>query len=216
MVHRSIHIRELRTCLHTPPPIMLPPSRHSHDTKKPGLYKKNRAYSGKTRGSTRSEVFVGPQIAPLPHRQLGQRRRQRHTCGATGAAADRQPSLGGRCGIDTQGGQQHHVAIALALQVQRRVRLQRRDRFALARPRQTTSVFLRLVGLMTIPPPGPDPEASRPHFRYLRSLLERVLERGYPFWHGRELSMGMSDDYLVAVEEGATMIRVGRAIFGER
>ncbi len=76
--------------------------------------------------------------------------------------------------------------------------------------------FLRLVGLMTIPPPGPDPEASRPHFRYLRTLLERVLEQGYPFWHGRELSMGMSDDYLVAVEEGATMIRVGRAIFGER
>ncbi len=76
--------------------------------------------------------------------------------------------------------------------------------------------FLRLVGLMTIPPPGSDPEASRPHFRHLRQLLEQILERGYPFWHGRELSMGMSDDYLVAVEEGATMIRAGRAIFGER
>lgn len=75
---------------------------------------------------------------------------------------------------------------------------------------------LRLVGLMTIPPPGPDAEASRPHFRLLRQMLERILKQGYPFWHGRELSMGMSDDYLVAVEEGATMIRAGRAIFGER
>lgn len=75
---------------------------------------------------------------------------------------------------------------------------------------------LRLVGLMTIPPPGPDAEASRPHFRRLRRLLEAILERDYTFWHGRELSMGMSDDYLVAVEEGATMIRLGRAIFGER
>ncbi|HXE72991.1 MAG TPA: YggS family pyridoxal phosphate-dependent enzyme [Candidatus Nitrosotenuis sp.] len=75
---------------------------------------------------------------------------------------------------------------------------------------------LRLVGLMTIPPPGVDPEASRPHFRRLRGLLEEVRARGYPFWCGSELSMGMSDDYLVAIEEGATMIRLGRAIFGER
>lgn len=75
---------------------------------------------------------------------------------------------------------------------------------------------LRLVGLMTVPPPAPDPEENRPHFRRLRELLEKILEQGYPFWHGRELSMGMSDDYLVAVEEGATMIRVGRALFGER
>lgn len=72
---------------------------------------------------------------------------------------------------------------------------------------------LRLVGLMTIPPPAEDP---RPHFRRLRELLDEVVARGYTFWHGRELSMGMSDDYLVAVEEGATFIRVGRAIFGER
>ena len=75
---------------------------------------------------------------------------------------------------------------------------------------------LRLVGLMTIPPPGSEAEGSRPHFRRLRQLLEQVLEQDYPFWHGRELSMGMSDDYLVAVEEGSTIIRAGRAIFGER
>lgn len=76
--------------------------------------------------------------------------------------------------------------------------------------------FLRLVGLMTIPPPSPSPDGSRPYFQELRALLNRIVERGYPFWHGRELSMGMSDDYLVAVEEGATMIRVGTAIFGSR
>lgn len=76
--------------------------------------------------------------------------------------------------------------------------------------------YLRLVGLMTIPPPPAQPEDSRPAFRALRELLDRVVERGYPFWLGRELSMGMSSDYLVAVEEGATMIRVGTAIFGHR
>ena len=75
---------------------------------------------------------------------------------------------------------------------------------------------LCLTGLMTIPPPVDDPEKSRPHFRRLRELLDEVLKRRYPFWHGAELSMGMTDDYLVAVEEGATFIRVGRAIFGER
>jgi len=62
-------------------------------------------------------------------------------------------------------------------------------------------------GLMTVPPPG-DPEAARPHFRTLRALGERAGLR--------ELSMGMSDDFEVAIEEGATMVRVGRAIFGAR
>jgi len=62
-------------------------------------------------------------------------------------------------------------------------------------------------GLMTVPPPG-EPEAARPHFRALRELAAR---------HGlRELSMGMTDDFEVAIEEGATMIRIGRAIFGAR
>lgn len=66
---------------------------------------------------------------------------------------------------------------------------------------------LRLTGLMTIPPAG-DPESSRPHFRELRALRDRL---GLP-----HLSMGMTDDFEVAIEEGATIIRVGRAIFGTR
>ncbi|MCB9699515.1 MAG: YggS family pyridoxal phosphate-dependent enzyme [Alphaproteobacteria bacterium] len=64
-----------------------------------------------------------------------------------------------------------------------------------------------LVGLMTMPPWG-DPEAARPHFRTLRGLAER---HGLP-----GLSMGSTDDVEVAVEEGATIVRVGRSIFGER
>ena len=76
--------------------------------------------------------------------------------------------------------------------------------------------YLRLSGLMTIPPPVDSPEENRPYFRQLAELLDQIVERDYPFWHGRELSMGMSDDYLVAIEEGATMIRLGRSIFGDR
>jgi pyridoxal phosphate enzyme (YggS family) len=67
---------------------------------------------------------------------------------------------------------------------------------------------VRVRGLMTIPPEVERPEESRPWFRRLRELAER---------HGlRELSMGMSGDFEVAVEEGATMVRVGTAIFGPR
>jgi pyridoxal phosphate enzyme (YggS family) len=63
-------------------------------------------------------------------------------------------------------------------------------------------------GLMTMPPFSADPEASRPHFRRLRKLAEE---------HGlRELSMGTSQDYRVALEEGATYIRVGSTLFGDR
>lgn len=75
---------------------------------------------------------------------------------------------------------------------------------------------LRLVGLMTVPPPACCPEDNRQYFRYLNKLLENVKSRYSSFWQGSELSMGMSGDYLVAIEEGATMVRVGRAIFGER
>ena len=75
---------------------------------------------------------------------------------------------------------------------------------------------LRLIGLMTVPPPAENPDDNRPHFRRLRDLLDSVLQQKYSFWQGRELSMGMSDDYTAAIEEGATMIRVGRAIFGPR
>ena len=73
---------------------------------------------------------------------------------------------------------------------------------------------LEVRGLMTIPPPVEDPEASRPWFALLRDLRDRVeahLGLELP-----ELSMGMSDDFEVAVEEGATIVRIGRALFGER
>lgn len=76
--------------------------------------------------------------------------------------------------------------------------------------------YLRLSGLMTIPPPVNSAEENRVYFRGLRELLDEIIGRGYSFWHGRELSMGMSDDFLVAIEEGATMIRVGTRLFGER
>ena len=73
---------------------------------------------------------------------------------------------------------------------------------------------LDLRGLMIIPPPVDDPELSRPWFRRLRELRDRaawLLARPLP-----ELSMGMTDDFEIAIEEGATLVRVGRAIFGER
>jgi pyridoxal phosphate enzyme (YggS family) len=73
---------------------------------------------------------------------------------------------------------------------------------------------VRAEGLMVLPPYAEDPEASRPYFRRLRELLEEARRRGLLL--GRELSMGMSHDFEVAVEEGATQVRVGTAIFGER
>jgi len=75
---------------------------------------------------------------------------------------------------------------------------------------------LRIVGLMAIPPQGDDPEDSRPWFRQLRALRDDLAARpewqAFPGW----LSMGMSDDFEVAVEEGATHVRVGTALFGPR
>jgi pyridoxal phosphate enzyme (YggS family) len=75
---------------------------------------------------------------------------------------------------------------------------------------------LSIKGLMTVPPYSEDPEDSRPYFRTLRELAERIAGEKIPGVSMRELSMGMSGDYAVAVEEGATMVRVGSAIFGER
>ena len=68
-------------------------------------------------------------------------------------------------------------------------------------------------GLMAIPPLSDDPEEMRPHFRELRLIRDQLMEL-----HGqvKELSMGMTDDFEVAIEEGASLIRVGRAIFGSR
>ena len=72
---------------------------------------------------------------------------------------------------------------------------------------------VRLIGLMTLPPMPDDPEDSRPHFVELQELRRRVQER-HP--EVLESSMGMSLDYEVAVEEGATMVRIGTALFGPR
>jgi PLP dependent protein len=73
---------------------------------------------------------------------------------------------------------------------------------------------LRLRGVMTMAPPVVDPEQARPVFARLRHLRDELEQGGgQPL---PELSMGMSDDFEVAVEEGATVVRLGRAIFGER
>lgn len=74
----------------------------------------------------------------------------------------------------------------------------------------------RLVGLMTLPPAVDDPEQARPWFRQLRELRDRWIADGMPAGMLGELSMGMSHDFEVAVQEGATMVRVGTAIFGTR
>ncbi|MEI2688457.1 MAG: YggS family pyridoxal phosphate-dependent enzyme [Anaerolineae bacterium] len=74
---------------------------------------------------------------------------------------------------------------------------------------------LRVAGLMTIPPYQPDPEAARPHFVALRLLRDQLAQR-YPQADWRHLSMGMSHDFETAIEESATIVRVGTAIFGTR
>ena len=73
-----------------------------------------------------------------------------------------------------------------------------------------------LVGLMLLPPYSEDPEQSRPWFRRLREIRDGLVKQGVPASRLRELSMGMSHDFEVAIAEGATMVRVGTAIFGER
>jgi pyridoxal phosphate enzyme (YggS family) len=75
---------------------------------------------------------------------------------------------------------------------------------------------VQLAGLMTLPPFFDDPEHARPFFRRLRELRDELAARG-SFGDGKgELSMGMTHDFAVAIEEGATMVRVGTAIFGQR
>ena len=76
------------------------------------------------------------------------------------------------------------------------------------------SPHLDLEGLMTMPPFAEDPEESRPWFRKLRELRDRLVDSGHE--GVRELSMGMTADFEVAIEEGATWVRVGSAIFGPR
>lgn len=71
-------------------------------------------------------------------------------------------------------------------------------------------------GLMTMAPLVDDPNEARPAFRKLREVQERLLESGVPKIQLQHLSMGMSNDFEVAIEEGATMVRIGSGIFGER
>ena len=75
---------------------------------------------------------------------------------------------------------------------------------------------LEFRGLMTIPPFTDDPEGARPYFRRLRELRDQIAERSLPAVGMDVLSMGMSHDLEVAIEEGSTCVRVGTAIFGER
>lgn len=75
---------------------------------------------------------------------------------------------------------------------------------------------LRIRGLMTMPPFFDDQEAARPYFQELRRLARVIAAAGVPGVEMRELSMGMSGDFEVAIEEGATLVRVGTALFGER
>jgi pyridoxal phosphate enzyme (YggS family) len=74
---------------------------------------------------------------------------------------------------------------------------------------------LRLQGMMTMAPIVSEPEEARPYFRRLRIVRDTLVER-FPYLSWEHLSMGMTDDFEVAVEEGATLVRIGRAIFGER
>jgi pyridoxal phosphate enzyme (YggS family) len=92
---------------------------------------------------------------------------------------------------------------------------QEKETFLLAEKLAVTE-GIEVKGLMTLPPFFEDPEASRPYFMELRKLGERLAEQKIPGISMEELSMGMSNDFEVAVEEGATLVRVGTAIFGPR
>jgi len=88
----------------------------------------------------------------------------------------------------------------------------------LARVTERMGAFpgIRVLGLMAVPPAAVAPEEARPHFRRLRMLAAEVQTLKIPGVTMRELSMGMSGDFEVAIEEGATMVRVGTALFGPR
>jgi PLP dependent protein len=75
---------------------------------------------------------------------------------------------------------------------------------------------LEYRGLMTIPPFTEDPQQARPYFRKLGELRDQIAARGLPAVNITVLSMGMSHDFEIAIEEGSTCVRVGTAIFGER
>jgi pyridoxal phosphate enzyme (YggS family) len=75
---------------------------------------------------------------------------------------------------------------------------------------------VRMAGLMLLPPAAVNPDDARPYFRRLCDVRQRLLAAGVPAFALKELSMGMSHDFEVAIEEGATLVRVGTAIFGGR
>lgn len=75
---------------------------------------------------------------------------------------------------------------------------------------------LHIRGLMTVPPFTGDPEGARPYFHHLRELRDRLGAGNFPDVSLDQLSMGMSHDFEVAIEEGSTCVRIGTAIFGER
>lgn len=79
-----------------------------------------------------------------------------------------------------------------------------------------TLEHIAVKGLMTMPAFFDDPEGARPYFRELRLIRDRIAALGFPGVEMKELSMGMSGDFEVAIEEGATLVRVGTAIFGAR
>jgi hypothetical protein len=87
------------------------------------------------------------------------------------------------------------------------------DDLLIAAPRLDALVF---HGLMTVPPFTDDPEGARPYFRRLRELRDTISARELPAVAMDELSMGMSHDFEIAIEEGSTCVRVGTAIFGAR
>jgi uncharacterized pyridoxal phosphate-containing UPF0001 family protein len=91
----------------------------------------------------------------------------------------------------------------------------RRDELFSAVEAVTQLPNLRLDGLMTMAPMVEDAEQARPVFRALRELRDE-LEALYPNLKLPQLSMGMTDDFEVAIEEGATLVRIGRALFGQR
>ncbi len=76
--------------------------------------------------------------------------------------------------------------------------------------------FIKIVGLMTIAPYVENPEENRTYFKQLRNLFVDIRGKNYDNVNMSEISMGMSNDFEVAIEEGATMVRVGTGIFGER
>ena len=90
-----------------------------------------------------------------------------------------------------------------------------KDQFLALLEEAAKLAHLRIEGLMTVPPLG-TPEDARPYFRELKKTLDRGRELRLPNIDLKELSMGMSQDYGVAIEEGATIVRVGTALFGPR